>query len=92
MGSCQEKNITTALYETYDEFREESIEKRRIKYKDIQPLIAKYAANSKFKVQVVGKSIEGRDLSLISIGTGKTSVFLWSQMHGIKQFLISLIF
>jgi len=92
MGSCQEKNITTALYETYDEFREESIEKRRIKYKDVQPLIAKYAANSKFKVQVVGKSIEGRDLSLISIGTGKTSVFLWSQMHGNEPTATQAIF
>ncbi len=91
-GACQEKNITTALYETYDEYKEQSIEKRRIKHKDIQPLIAKYTTNSKFKVQVVGKSIEGRDLSLISIGSGKTSVFLWSQMHGNEPTATQAIF
>ena len=30
----------------------------------------------------VGKSVEGRDIYLISMGSGKTKVFLWSQMHG----------
>jgi hypothetical protein len=33
-------------------------------------------------VDKVGKSIEGRDIYLISMGSGKTKVFLWSQMHG----------
>jgi hypothetical protein len=33
-------------------------------------------------VDKVGKSIDGRDIYLISMGSGKTKVFLWSQMHG----------
>jgi len=92
LGVSQEKNITEELYKTYEQYREGSIEKRRIKYRDIQPLIAEYDANSKFKVRVVGKSIEGRDLSLVSIGTGKTSVFLWSQMHGNEPTATQAIF
>lgn len=35
-----------------------------------------------FTVKIVGKSVEGRDLNLITIGKGKTKIFLWSQMHG----------
>ncbi len=78
----QEKDITTQLYETYEKYKELSLDKRRIKYHQLQPLLATYRADPFFTVKVVGKSIEGRDLSLVSIGQGKTNVFLWSQMHG----------
>ncbi len=78
----QENAITGSLYETYEKYKEPTLSKRRIKYQDLQPLLAKYQANPKFKVNVVGKSIEDRNLYLVSIGTGKTNVFLWSQMHG----------
>ena len=79
---AQEKNITTQLFETYEKYKEPTLDKRRIKHHQLQPLLAKYRANPLFTVKVVGKSIEGRDLSLVSIGKGKTNVFLWSQMHG----------
>lgn len=78
----QQKDITTQLYETYETYKETTLDKRRIKHHQLQPLLAKYSANPKFTVKVVGKSIEGRDLSLVSIGQGGTSVYLWSQMHG----------
>ena len=78
----QSHELTNQLYETYSQFKELSLTKRRIKYKSITPLIIAYSKNSKFKVQKVGESIEGRDLNLISIGTGDINVFLWSQMHG----------
>ena len=88
----QEKEITTSLYETYENFKEKSLNKRRIKHQEIQPLIHKYRNNPKFEVHTVGKSIEGRDLSLISIGSGKTNVFLWSQMHGDEPTATQAIF
>lgn len=78
----QNKELTNQLYETYNQFKESSLTKRRIKYKSIEPLIAKFCKNEKFKVQKVGESIEGRNLNLISIGSGDINVFLWSQMHG----------
>ncbi|MCK7523395.1 MAG: hypothetical protein MZV64_39955 [Ignavibacteriales bacterium] len=37
---------------------------------------------SGFTVKVVGKSVEGRELKLITIGHGKKKIFMWSQMHG----------
>ena len=66
----------------YDSYKELSLTKRRITRKDIQPLINKLKGAEGFTVQKVGESIEGRDLNLISVGTGDTSVYLWSQMHG----------
>ncbi|MEL6917820.1 MAG: M14 metallopeptidase family protein, partial [Bacteroidota bacterium] len=92
IGCAQETDITTSLYETYDQFKESSLDKRRIKHHEIQPLIAQYKGIPKFKVQKVGKSIEGRDLQLISIGSGDTHVFLWSQMHGNEPTATQAIF
>ncbi|WP_299799582.1 M14 metallopeptidase family protein [uncultured Maribacter sp.] len=88
----QSDNITTQLYDTYENYKEGSIGKRRIKRTDIQPLIDNLSANSKFKVHTVGKSIGGKDLSLISIGKGETDVFLWSQMHGDEPTATQAIF
>ncbi|MCM4152463.1 peptidase M14 [Arenibacter sp. N53] len=88
----QEKDFTSSLYTTYGKYKEPSLNKRRIKHVDLQPLINKVSINPKFKVAVVGKSIERRNLSLISIGTGPTDVFLWSQMHGDEPTATQAIF
>lgn len=66
----------------YEDFKEPGLTKRRTTRKDIEPLINKLRDVEEFTVQKVGESIEGRDLNLISIGSGDTSVYLWSQMHG----------
>ncbi|MCL5244615.1 M14 family metallopeptidase [Cellulophaga sp. 20_2_10] len=88
----QQKEITTNLFSTYNTYKEGSLKERRIKHKDIQPLLQKFANNPKFKVSKVGESIEGRSISLVSIGTGKTNVFLWSQMHGDEPTATQAIF
>ena len=76
------KDITESLYGTYETYRETTLTKRRIKHSDLQPLIDTYRKKPTFEVKNLGQSIEGREISLISIGSGKTDVFLWSQMHG----------
>ncbi|MBU2996243.1 peptidase M14 [Cellulophaga baltica] len=88
----QEKDITTSLYDTYEKYKETSITKRRIKHQDIQPLISQYKGKEGYTVKKVGESIEGRSISLISIGTGGTDVFLWSQMHGDEPTATQAIF
>ncbi len=90
--NAQEGDITESLYGTYPTYREPTLDKRRIKHDDLQPLIEGYAKNPKFTVNTVGRSIEGRKLSLISIGSGKTDVFLWSQMHGDEPTATQAIF
>lgn len=89
---CQTDNITTQLYDTYENYKESTIGKRRIKHADIQPLITEISANKAFKVSTVGKSIGGKELSLVSIGSGDTNVFLWSQMHGDEPTATQAIF
>lgn len=88
----QEKEITSKLYDTYDTYKETSIAKRRIKHNEIQPLINKFKSKHGYKVQTVGKSIEGRSISLISVGSGDINVFLWSQMHGDEPTATQAIF
>ncbi len=90
--SYAQESITSELYDSYDQFKEPSLQKRRIKHHQIQPLIQKFDANPKFEVQKVGESIEGRDLSLISIGSGPINIFLWSQMHGDEPTATQAIF
>ena len=79
---AQEKELAWNLYYSYENFKEQSLTNRRFKHSDIVPLIEQLKNNKIFKVDKVGKSVEGRDVYLISIGSGKKKVFLWSQMHG----------
>ena len=92
--SCiaQKDGITASLYETYESFKEPALNKRRIKHGQIQPLIGILKNDPRFTVAKVGASIEGRDLTLISIGSGPTDVFLWSQMHGNEPTATQAIF
>jgi len=89
---AQHATMTTKLYDSYENYKEPSLDKRRIKHEALQPLIASFANNPKFNVQKVGTSIGGINLNLISVGTGKTSVFLWSQMHGDEPTATQAIF
>lgn len=89
---AQDANITTQLYDSYEKYKEPTLNKRRIKHQDIQPLLAAFTKNPKFKVTKVGSSVGGKSLNLISIGTGATDVFLWSQMHGDEPTATQAIF
>ena len=92
IGFSQNFDLTTNLYETYDHYKESSLNKRRIKHNELQPLLIKHGANNAYTVKKVGESIEGRALNLISIGSGKTNVLLWSQMHGDEPTATQAIF
>lgn len=89
---AQTHDFAKQLWETYPEFKEESLEHRRIKHQDILPLIKKLKEKEAFTVQKVGESIEGRDLFLVSTGEGDIDVFLWSQMHGDESTATMAIF
>ncbi len=81
-AAAQPKDLAQELWNSYNEFKEGSITHKRFKHEDIVPLIKGLEQNNNFDVKKVGESIEGRDLFLISVGTGDIDVFLWSQMHG----------
>ena len=51
---------------------------------DVERRITAVAQNdsSRFFLERVGTSLEGRSINLITVGTGPFRVLLWSQMHG----------
>lgn len=68
------------LEAAYEKYKEPAITHRRFKHADLQPLIQKHGAD--FKLEELGKSVEGRSISSMKWGQGTTKVMLWSQMHG----------
>ncbi len=77
-----QKDFTAKAFEDYASYQEKSLNTRRFKHADIQPLIEALKKEPGFGIKKLGNSIEGRSISMISLGTGKTTVLLWSQMHG----------
>jgi hypothetical protein len=53
---------------------------RYITLNAIEPLLLQF--NSDNQVQIIGQSVLGKPIYKYEIGTGKTRVLLWSQMHG----------
>lgn len=66
------------LFDQHANFKETSLTKRRFKHHDIQTIIE----HLPFEKEVAGASFENREIYKIKIGNGKTTVLLWSQMHG----------
>lgn len=79
---AQYRDFTTQLNSSYANFREKSLSDRRFKHSDIKPLIENLKKNPLFTVNQRGVSAQNREIYLISVGKGRTKVFLWSQMHG----------
>ena len=68
------------LEELFNQNKEASIEGRYLTLEHIQPILERINTNN--QVKVVGKSVLGKPIYSYQIGTGKTRIYLWSQMHG----------
>ena len=79
------------LYEKYNNYKEADIKYRRVRHKDILPLIKKRSPDT-FKITEIGKSFEDREIFMLKIGNGKTKIMLWSQMHGNEATATSALF
>lgn len=77
--SLEKANIEI-FEKAFEVFKESKITHRRFKHSDLQPLIQKHAGT--FDLKELGNSIEGRSITSMDWGSGKTKVMLWSQMHG----------
>ncbi len=83
--SCKEESevslpSASLLEQAHDQFVEPGFEKRRFGHEDMMPVLFKHA--EAFEMEVLGQSVEGRDIHQLTIGSGPTKVLLWSQMHG----------
>jgi hypothetical protein len=81
-----------SLSQSYENYREKSLNHRRFKHLDILALISRLNENKLFRVKKVGESVQGREILLISIGTGSRNIFCWSQMHGDEATATGAIF
>jgi hypothetical protein len=70
------------LFDSYEQFQEKAITKRRFGHATLVNLLEKLKANPLFDVQIAEKSTEGRAIYQVKIGNGPIKVLLWSQMHG----------
>lgn len=73
---------TAMLAAAYDQYKEESITKKRFKHADLEPLLHKLTANPQFKLHRLGQSVQKRNIYQLEYGSGPKKVMLWSQMHG----------
>ncbi len=78
----QNFNFEQSLYYNYEFFKEKTLKDRFFKHSEIKSLIESLKRKNVFHIEEVGKSFEGKEIFLLSIGSGKKKVFLWSQMHG----------
>lgn len=62
--------------ELHKQYKENSLFGRYITLVDIEPLLAKY------HTEIIGKSVLYKPIYKIVLGSGKTKIFMWSQMHG----------
>ena len=76
------KPDTAMLERAYELYREASIENRRFKHADIEPLILKRRDGGAFEVTQLGISVLKKPIYQLQYGNGPKRVMLWSQMHG----------
>ncbi len=69
---------------TYGEYRAPVFQSRRFTPAALHALLHVLAVGSSglLTIEKAGTSFEGRPISLVRMGSGKTRILLWSQMHG----------
>ncbi len=70
------------LSKRYRHYQEPEITNRFFNHADYQRILNRHRENRLFTFSTAGYSVEGREISLISCGTGPVKILLWSQMHG----------
>ena len=68
------------LEQLFNQNKEQLLQGRYITLDDIEPLLKKINTNN--QLEIIGKSVLDQPIYKCQIGTGKTKILLWSQMHG----------
>ena len=71
------------FYKIYEKYRSVPQDLMLMKHKHVmQQLNDIKSINNYIQVEKIGESVEHRSINMASFGRGKTTVLLWSQMHG----------
>lgn len=64
----------------YASIKAESVKGRYVTLEHIMPFLNEMAED--IRLEEIGRSVEGRPIHSLSLGSGETKVYMWSQMHG----------
>jgi len=70
------------VWDHYDRYKESLITNRFFKHTEVVSLINKHTTSGLLNSEKIGQSVKGRSINHLTLGSGKTKVLLWSQMHG----------
>lgn len=79
-----DSQFSKILFNSYDNYKFNDISSRRFKHAELVKHLdsLKKSLGDVLTIEQIGSSAENRSINLLILGTGKTKVFLWSQMHG----------
>lgn len=72
------------LFDEYDRYRVGAVGPLTCKHNTVETLVHKIVEHGekRLALEEMGRSLEGRSINLVRCGAGRSSVLLWSQMHG----------
>ncbi|MBU0474818.1 MAG: peptidase M14 [Bacteroidetes bacterium] len=77
-----QNDLSQKLYDKYSESIFHSIEHKRFSHSDLMNALNQFSNSKIIDISTAGYSVEGREIKLIKIGSGKINIMAWSQMHG----------
>ncbi len=78
-----QQDIAKDLFSSYSSYRRGDFTPVSCKHGRLQNELRLLKNHSGiFRISSLGRSVEGRDISLVTCGSGAIPVLLWSQMHG----------
>jgi len=80
-----------SIFDSYLLYKDESLKTDRIIHQDILKTINRLN-KAFFTIELLGKSINGKEIFTISCGTGNIEILIWSQMHGDEPTATAAIF
>ena len=81
-----------SLFNEYKNYKDEYLASDFNNHSTIVKRLTELKANSIFKIEKIGYSVEHREIYSVVFGTGKTNILAWSQMHGDEPTATSALF
>ena len=76
--------FTEQLFNEYPKYKVEGFSNKKVEPEFLQKRLGQVLSKAPdfFDTQVLGYSVEGRPIRMVSVGNGKVNILMWSQMHG----------
>ena len=81
-ATAQEPCCRSAGWEIAERYRVEGLDDRRFTHEQYWRSLAPALRSDRVELTRLGESVEGRAINAVTLGSGPTTVLLWSQMHG----------